>query len=217
MFAAAVIDFFDGFAARMLKAYSAIGKDLDSLADMVTFGLVPGLMMYQICQNFNFPEFKNGCIFAPDMDAKFAYAGLLIPVFSALRLAKFNNDVRQTESFIGLPTPANAMLIASIPLIIDPWFSGVTSPGIIEFIISVFLSPWLFIAFCCIMSFLMIAELPLFSLKFKKFGFKGNEIRYVMIASAVILLGLLKFAAIPFIIFLYLVLAIINNRLKKTK
>jgi len=216
VFAAAVIDFFDGFAARMLKAYSVIGKDLDSLADMVTFGVVPGVIMYQLFQKIGTDLTESTSGWHTELSAidNIGITALLIPLFSAIRLAKFNNDTRQTESFIGLPTPANAMLICSLPFILEPCLNMQTASctdGISCYVESLFLNPWLFVGFCCLMSFLLVAELPLFSLKFKTFVFKGNEIRYVMIAASVILLSTLKFAGIPVIIFLYILLSIINN------
>lgn len=216
VFAAAVIDFFDGFAARILRAYSAIGKDLDSLADMVTFGVVPGLMMYALFLKYDLKvmEAISDTHIVIGSGSYVQYFSLIISVFSALRLAKFNNDTRQSESFIGLPTPANAMLICSLPFILEPCLnmqSENCSGGVGCYVESLFLNPWLFVGFCCLMSYLLVAEQPLFSLKFKTFGFKGNEIRYVMIAASIILFATLKFAGFPVIIFLYILLSIINN------
>ncbi len=147
---AAVLDFLDGFIARLLKAYSPIGKDLDSLADMVTFGVLPGVIVFKLLSNYlNFdPATDLGtAILLP-------HAAFIIPVFSALRLAKFNIDTRQTDSFIGVPTPANTLLIASIPLILQQhpeWSAFITKP-ITLIILSV------------VMSLLLVAELPLFAL-----------------------------------------------------
>jgi CDP-diacylglycerol---serine O-phosphatidyltransferase len=205
VFAAGIIDFLDGFAARLLNAYSPIGKDLDSLADMVTFGVVPGMMLFQL-------TIGNGV--EVELANILPYFSILIPVFSALRLAKFNNDKRQSESFIGLPTPANAFLICSLPFIIEPCLHDVTGNCTNQFdcyVQSIFTNQWLFILFCCLMSFLLVAELPLFSLKFKSYGWKGNQIRFVFLGVSLIILILLKFSAIPLIIFLYILLSVVNN------
>lgn len=201
---ATVLDFFDGFAARLLKVSSAIGKDLDSLADMVTFGVVPGIIMFKligfaqiIALNFN-PNTANS-IFSIQL---FAF---IIPVFSAIRLAKFNNDVRQAESFIGLPTPANAIFISSLPLII-------TSNGQFSFNESHYLflmQPYILCVLCFALSFLLVAPLPLFSLKFKHFKWKDNQLRFVFLALSVVLLISLQFIGIPLIIILYILLSLV--------
>ncbi len=196
---AAVLDFFDGFAARMLKVSSAIGKDLDSLADMVTFGFLPGVVMFVLISA------------AVDVTAVNQYVGseyikylaFIIPIFSALRLAKFNNDTRQSDSFIGVPTPANAMLICSLPLMLE--FDN------FEFI----LNPILLCSLCVVMSLLLVAELPLFALKFKNFKCTGNEIRFVFLALSLVLLITLQFLGIAIVILLYILLSIINNMLVK--
>ena len=164
---AAIFDFFDGFAARILKVSSPIGKDLDSLADMVTFGVVPGFLIFQLLktgieinnQNNNFTS------------SNIAYIAFIIPIFSALRLAKFNHDTRQTDSFIGVPTPAIAIFIASIPLILQQ------NRGF-----SILLSPYNLVLLSVIFSLLLVSEIPLFALKFKNFKWQGNEIRFVFLA-----------------------------------
>ncbi|MFR9166074.1 MAG: CDP-diacylglycerol--serine O-phosphatidyltransferase [Dysgonomonas sp.] len=178
---AAVFDFFDGFMARLLKAPSAIGKELDSLADMVSFGVAPSLVIFRYLSE-NTATFSSVNAIAPYIP----YVAFLIAVFSALRLAKFNIDERQTTSFIGLPTPANALF----------WISFIY--GIHErFAPSVLLSV-IVIVLIIIFSFLMIAEIPMFSLKIKSLGLKGNELRYlliVFIVTAVIFLNILGLAA----------------------
>lgn len=217
---AAVLDFLDGFVARALKQYSPIGKDLDSLADMVTFGVVPGVVMYQLLvisfnlhvdQEYGYPAGKSGAHF-------FAF---LITLFSALRLAKFNNDTRQSDSFIGVPTPANSILICSIPLILNihrpseflyRWNWDV--PSGIPLHVRLLMNDNVLWGIILIMSYLLISEIPLFALKFKSFRWKCNEIRYSFLAASVIMLVLLKFIALPLIIVLYILLSIVNNLLK---
>jgi len=201
----AIFDFFDGFAARMLKVSSAIGKDLDSLTDMVTFGVVPGVMMFQML--LMSIEIKEGMYsdrsWISDHSHYFAYGAFIITIFSAIRLAKFNNDTRQTDSFIGVPTPAVAMFICSIPLILR--FSE----------ININLNPYTLILISCILSFLLISELPLFALKFKHFKWKDNEIRFVFLGLSLVMLFTLQFVGIPLIIILYILMSVVNNYLIK--
>lgn len=192
---AAVLDFFDGFAARLLKVSSPIGKDLDSLADMVTFGLVPGIVMFVLISSSLDVVDGNSNQYLKYLP----YTAFLIPVFSALRLAKFNNDTRQSDSFIGVPTPANAMLICSLPLMLE--FNN------FEFI----LNPFLLLALSIVMSFLLVAELPLFALKFKHFKWPGNEIRFVFLGISLGLLITFQFLGIALVIILYVVMSLINN------
>ena len=186
---AAVLDFFDGFAARMLKVSSPIGKDLDSLADMVTFGVVPGIVMFRIIQ----ATLRNYHAF------HFEYIAFIIPIFSAIRLAKFNTDEHQKDSFIGLPTPANAILLCALPIILP-------MEKLAELQVEAFLG-----VLCVVSAFLLIAPLPMFSLKFKSFGLKGNEIRFVFLILSLILLITLQFVGIPLIIVLYVLMSIVNN------
>lgn len=199
---AAVFDFLDGFAARMLKVSSPIGKDLDSLADMVTFGVVPGAVMFMMIFKVNLNSFfiaLPSIAYAP----LGCYSAFLIPIFSAIRLAKFNNDTRQSDSFIGVPTPANAIFICSLALVAN------------EKSIGAILNPTILILISCVLSLLLVAPLPLFSLKFKSFDWKKNEIRYTFLALSLILLLSLQFVGIPLIIILYIVISIINNLLLK--
>lgn len=198
---AAIFDFFDGFAARLLGVSSPIGKDLDSLADMVTFGVVPGVIMYKLI----FLLYLNANISVSfeliEKKLYLCYVAFLIPIFSAIRLAKFNNDTRQTESFIGLPTPANAIFIASLILIPTEYTERFT-PGILCLL-------------SLTLSLLLVAPIPLFALKFKSFGWKGNEIRFVFLSLSLGLLIGLQFLGIPLIIILYIVLSVINNLLNR--
>ncbi len=192
IFIAAVLDFFDGMFARLLNAHSAIGKDLDSLADMVSFGFLPASIIYQLF--LKAPQIEGISIYLN-------FTAYLIAIFSALRLAKFNIDQRQTDSFIGLPTPANALLIASLPFIINDG----------SFFIAAYIkNPFFLLCFSMIMSLLLIAELPLLSLKFKNLQWQENIYRYILIIVSVICLLIFKFAAIPIIIFFYITLSIIQ-------
>lgn len=192
IFLSAIFDFFDGLASRVLKSFSGIGKDLDSLADMVSFGVLPAVIMYQLLlqahQIDNISTYLN-------------FIAFLIPVFSALRLAKFNIDTRQSENFIGLPTPANAILIASFPLIIDHHNRYFTPYLINPYILSVFI---------IIMCSLLVAEMPMMSLKFKNKDFNENIFRYLLLLFSAILILFFKFAAVPVIIFIYVTLSIIQ-------
>ena len=194
---AAVFDFADGFVARALKAYSDIGKELDSLADVISFGLLPAVIIYQLFLQ------------APQIDSVSQYlnwSAFLIAVFSALRLAKFNIDTRQSENFIGLPTPANGLLIASLPMILA---------GDNVFISSYILNPFFLFLFTLGMSALLVAEIPLMSLKFKSYKISENLLRYALIASALLLILIFNFAAVPIIIFIYFLISIIQFRLIK--
>lgn len=193
---ALVFDFFDGFLARLLNASSPIGKDLDSLADMVTFGLLPAIIMYQLLMQS-----------IPDLFGIWkAYPAFIIAVFSAIRLAKFNNDPRQSDSFIGVPTPANAMLIASLPLIVH-MYGGIWKDIIINTNNLLILS--------VVMSYLLVMEMPLIALKFKHFAWKGNEARFLLIILTVVLLLTLKILAVPAVIILYILLSVADNFRKK--
>jgi CDP-diacylglycerol--serine O-phosphatidyltransferase len=215
---AAVFDFFDGFAARLLRVASPIGKDLDSLADMVTFGVVPGMVMYKLLQMTLLIEIADGTtvdgwIISPPLSADpiaieykkmilpefIIYLAFLIPIFSAIRLAKFNNDVRQSDSFIGVPTPANAIFICSIPLILE--YSN------IKFV----LNPYVLIIITIVFSLLLVSEIPLFALKFRNFSWRGNRIRYSFLALSLILLITLQFVGISLVILLYILMSVITN------
>ncbi len=192
---AALFDFFDGFAARLLKAASLIGKDLDSLADMVTFGVLPSFILFDMMNR----GFREG-------NEWLAYTAFLVALFSALRLAKFNNDSRQTDRFIGLPTPANAMLIASFPHILA---NSPRSEAVMG-------NPWNLLVFSVVISYLLVAEMPLIALKFKGFGWTGNQLRYLLIVASGVLLLLFGWMAVPFIMIIYLGLSV-GERLLSNK
>jgi CDP-diacylglycerol---serine O-phosphatidyltransferase len=198
LFLAAIFDFFDGFASRVLKSFSGIGKDLDSLADMVSFGVLPSVMLYQLFLQ------------APQIDKVSTYlnfSAFLIPVFSALRLAKFNTDTRQAEIFIGLPTPANAILIASFPLILQQY------PSLSRYI----LNPYGLTVFIIVMCALLVMEMPLMSLKFKNRDFNRNIYRYLLLLFSAILILFFKFVAVPVVIFIYITLSIIQFKFANDK
>jgi len=181
VWAACVFDFFDGFAARALRVSSPIGKELDSLADVISFGVLPAVVM------FNMWPAETGD-YLP-------YLSFSIVVFSALRLAKFNIDETQRDSFKGLPTPANALLITALPLQVGFVQSWLTQPAIL-------------IAIIAASSFLLVSRVELFALKFKNFDWKGNQLKFVFIILAIALLALLKTASIPLIILLYIGLSL---------
>jgi CDP-diacylglycerol--serine O-phosphatidyltransferase len=197
---AAIFDFFDGFAARLLRVTSAIGKDLDSLADMVTFGLVPGVVMYKLLL---IGITNHNATHQTMIPIEFAISAFSITIFSAIRLAKFNNDTRQTSSFIGVPTPAVAIFICSLPLITD------------QAIITQLFNPFLLIGLSILFSFLLISELPLFALKFKSFGWKGNRVKYIFLSLSVLLIALLNYSGIAAIIILYIITSIITHLYSK--
>lgn len=206
---AAVLDFLDGFLARLLKVHSEIGKQLDSLADMVTFGLVPGIVMYLLLTKAtatcSFSEMDNSiCSLVNGVQCYMPFIAFLITIFSAIRLAKFNTDSRQADLFIGLPTPANAILICSLPLItfFQPQIGSINTLLIIDNI-------WVLLSITIVMSFLMVAKIPLFALKFKSFDWSSNKKRYSFLIISLLSLLLFHFFAIPFIIFLYIILSLI--------
>lgn len=192
IFLSAIFDFFDGLASRVLKSFSGIGKDLDSLADMVSFGVLPAVIMYQLLlqarQIDNISPYLN-------------FIAFLIPVFSALRLAKFNVDTRQAEHFIGLPTPANAILIASFPLILDH-HNRYFTPSL--------QNPYVLSVLIIIMCSLLVIEVPMMSLKFKNRDFNKNIFRYLLLLFSAILILFFKFAAVPVVIVFYIILSFIQ-------
>ena len=187
-------DFFDGFFARLLKVKSEIGLQLDSLADMVTSGVVPGITMYQMLQMSDIMKSTNAwVVYLP-------YIGFFITLASAYRLANFNIDTRQTTGFIGLPTPANTLFIISLAVI--------QSTGTIMLLHST----WVLLVITIISSYLLNANLPLFALKFKDYSFKNNAVKYIFLAISVLLIAILKVIAVPIIILLYILLSLITKR-----
>lgn len=201
---AAIFDFFDGFLARLLKVKSDLGVQLDSLADMVSFGVLPGFIMFILIENMSVtnPELSLFREYLP-------FIALMIPVFSALRLAKFNIDVRQTVSFIGLPTPANAFFISGFPLIIFQ-ISHTEEISKVLWVQTLF-NPYLLIGVTIVFSFLMTSEIRLMALKFKNISWKENQSRYIFILASILLLIVFHFFAIQLIILIYLLISVIQG------
>ena len=199
VFTGIVFDFFDGFAARILHVKSEMGKQLDSLADLVTSGVVPGLAIYKMLNPSGF-TLVEVLIFD-----QLPLVGLIIPIGAAFRLAFFNIDTRQTDHFIGLPTPAAALLVLSVPCML--FFP--TADGLKE----VLLSPYFLVGFSVFIVTVMNAPIKLFSLKFKNFKWRGNELRYSFIFTSVILLMALEFAGLALVILMYLFSGLFSKKL----
>jgi CDP-diacylglycerol--serine O-phosphatidyltransferase len=203
IFIAALCDFLDGFAARLLKAYSSIGKELDSLADLVSFGLAPAAIVFTMLEFTLYG--KNQLI--QDIQASGSqwivlFTSLLIPVAGAFRLAKFNTDDRQSEQFLGMPIPANAIFFASLGLILEL--------GTNQSIVPIILNKYSILSSVFICSFLMVSELPMFSLKFKNIKFKENSLRFLFLGVTILMLVILQIYALPLIIIWYILLSVIS-------
>lgn len=189
----ATFDFFDGMSARLLHVSSPIGKELDSLADDVTFGVAPATLVFFELSVMDYPSFLE-----PLRDF-LPFFGFLIAAFSALRLAKFNLDERQAMGFIGLPTPANALFWASL---------------IVGFSSSIESSSWMLyviLLMICLSCWLLISEVPMFALKFKQWGWKGNEIKYTFLLTCIPILLIFKVAGLAIIILWYVILSVYMN------
>lgn len=197
------LDFFDGFFARIFQVASPLGLQLDSLADMVTSGVVPGLtMFYMMLEAF-------GLQISDTFSGQYALAflGFLVTLGSCYRLANFNIDTRQTDSFIGLPTPANALFILSLPLVVRHFDS---------FMLFELLSNYgVLLAISIGSAYILNAEIPLFSLKVKKLTFKDNKLTFFFLAVSLLLLVTLQFLGIPLVILFYIFLSILNNKFIK--
>jgi len=178
---AAVFDFLDGFAARMLKAYSPMGKELDSLADVISFGMAPGAIVFSLLNETGINELLP-------------YLAFLIPVFSGLRLARFNIDERQTSSFIGLPTPANAIFWAGLAFSFS------------DFLVT---NLWILVVFTLLFSYLLVAEIPMFSLKFKNLAWKDNQIQFLFLFGCAIILAIFQLNAFALLVGWYILLSVI--------
>ncbi len=194
---AAVFDFFDGMLARLLDAKSPIGKDLDSLADDVSFGVVPSLIVFSLLKEVQIPVVLSG------VGEWLPYVAFLIAVFSALRLAKFNIDTRQTSSFIGVPTPANALFWGALAVGMHGWL--VESPYAF----------WVLIGLVLLTSWLLVAEIPMFSLKFKNLGWADNKVRFIFLLGCIPLVGLLGISGLAAIIIWYALLSLLTQSAKK--
>ncbi|MFD2528387.1 CDP-alcohol phosphatidyltransferase family protein [Polaribacter marinaquae] len=197
-------DFFDGFAARLLNVSGELGKQLDSLADMVTSGVVPGIIMFKLIgdkvigsdtftDEFNLPTI-------------IPFVGLILTLGACYRLAKFNIDTRQSESFIGLPTPAMSLFVISLPLILE--YSD------LEFVNDLIRNNYFLITITLLLTYLMNAELPLFSLKFKNYAIKNNIVKYLFLLISIIMIISLQYLSIPLIITIYVLLSLISNSKK---
>lgn len=194
---AALFDFTDGLAARWLKLQSPFGRELDSLADVISFGLVPGLMLFRLL--------RAAYMRLPDVfDVSYVNLApaLLVPCFAAYRLAKFNLDTRQSENFIGIPTPAVGLLVASFPLIIlhNPfnlahWLQNI----------------WVLYAIIAVLCYLMVAEIPMLSLKFKSLQLRPNWARLVLVVVSLVGIPVLKFATVPFVFVCYILLSLASK------
>jgi len=189
---AAFFDFFDGFAARMLKVSSDIGKELDSLADLVTFGVLPAFIIFRMMMDI-------------DSASYLPFMAFIIGVLSAVRLAKFNVDTRQTERFIGLPTPANALFLSALP------FLGLQ----FEWVAALIGNIYFLAALSLVMALLLVMEVPLIALKFKNFGLQDNIFRYLVLMIALVSIIWLGMAGIPLVIISYIVLSIIEFAAQK--
>lgn len=245
--AGALCDFLDGFVARLLKQPSELGKQLDSLADMITFGVAPGVIVFVlliisgawdiILENdggfndlwregtmgsnvhywtstyLNDLVSNNSPFYASHFYGWYKvmpFFALLIPFLSMFRLAKFNLDERQATGFIGLPTPANSLFFASFALLLWDGFGQDNWKTVLSM---TFIKDQLLLSFVVLFSLLLVAEIPLFALKFTSFNWKGNQLRYSFLAASLILIIALWVWAIPVIVILYIVLSVLNNRL----
>jgi CDP-diacylglycerol--serine O-phosphatidyltransferase len=200
-------DYWDGFFARIWKVQSPIGLQLDSLADMVTSGVVPGLVMYKMLADIQENQSQYNLTEDTYYMGVVPYLGFLITLASCYRLAKFNIDTRQTDSFIGLPTPANALLIMSIPMI--------QFHSEFEWLVDFLSNPFVLVGITVLSSYLLNAEIPLFSLKVKSFSWEKYKMQVVFLIISLILIVLLEFISIPIIILLYVILSVLNNTIHK--
>jgi CDP-diacylglycerol--serine O-phosphatidyltransferase len=192
---AAMVDFLDGFVARLFKAASEMGKQLDSLADLVSFGVAPSLIIYHFLR-LSYAREENGL----DVSWWLLTPAFIIACAAAYRLAKFNLDTRQQFGFRGIPSPANGLLIASLPLIY--WHSGS------ETLINLFQNKWLWYALIIVLSWLMVSDLPLMALKFKDFSIKSNLPKIILLLVAVVAAILWKWMAVPLVFVAYIALSL---------
>ena len=192
VFAAGLFDFFDGFSARLLNAHSPIGADLDSLSDVVSFGVAPGFIMHWLMCRAPHPEIA---LLGLDLLPCIAF---MLPVFSALRLARFNIDDTQKTTFRGIPAPGMAVFVASLPLALSQ--VGHLTDGALGF--------WQSVGIVLIFSFMMVSNLRFFSFKMKSAKWKGNEVRWLFLLVAVVGLAFFRLVALPFIMMLYVMLSV---------
>jgi CDP-diacylglycerol--serine O-phosphatidyltransferase len=195
IFIAAVFDFFDGFVARLLNVMSPIGKEMDSLADVVSFGVSPAMVLF--CYMIEMTSNQS----ITDVQKYLPYLIFIVPMFSALRLAKFNLDTRQSVSFLGLPTPANALFLSTLILLPKEW----------AFIHNIYL----LLAISIVTSFMLVSEIPLFAMKFKSFSWKQNSEKYIFLMGIIPIAVVFSYQAIPFVILWYVFLSIGFNIFQK--
>ena len=198
IFIAAVFDFFDGFAARLLNAKSPIGGELDSLSDVVSFGVAPSFIIAMLLS-------KTGISWMVADVNVFPMLAFILAAFAAVRLAKFNIDTRQSSSFIGLPVPAVGLFIASLPLML----AHISTDSVLYNLV---VSPYFLLAAVAIFSWLMISEVPFFSFKIKNLKFKENILRYFVVIFAIVAVIILKLVALPFVFLFYILLSVICYR-----
>ena len=198
IFVAAIFDFFDGFAARALNAKSPIGGELDSLSDVVSFGVAPSFIVAWMLS-------KTGIGWWIHDVNLFPMLAFILAAFAAVRLAKFNIDTRQSTSFIGLPVPAVGLFIASLPFMLF----GIENSSLLHQIV---MNPYFLLAMVAIFSWLMISEVPFFSFKIKNLKFKENILRYFVVIFAIVAVIILKLAALPFVFLFYILLSVICYR-----
>ncbi len=190
---AGLFDFLDGLAARLLDAHSPIGPDLDSLSDVVSFGVAPGMIMCYMMNNaLDLPQFR---IYNVDLMPCLAF---LLPVFAAIRLARFNNDETQQTAFRGIPAPAMAIFVASLPLALN--YVGHLFDGALDY--------WACLGITLLFSFMMVSNLRCFSFKMKSLGWKGNEVRWIFLIVAIVGFVIFRWLALPFVMILYILLSV---------
>lgn len=199
--AAAVVDFFDGFLARLLKTDSEMGKQLDSLADVVSFGVAPGLILFQLLR-ISYAQEPDGL----ETSFYMLLPAILFPAASAWRLARFNLDTEKRNHFQGLPTPAAGLFVASLPLLL------LYNPFNIQPLV---LNKWVLYSICVAVPWLMISKLALVNLKFSRYGFKENKERYSLIGLSILSIILLGWLSVPVILLLYILVSLLfKNKLK---
>jgi len=209
IFAAIVFDFFDGFMAGLLKVKNDKGKQMDSLADIITFGAAPGFIVFSLFQivkenhSVGYNSEYNWMVYLE-------YFAFIIPVFALFRLAKFNVDTKQSTSFIGVPTATMAIFFASFPILVNEAVFEPTklSTSILN---NVLLNPYVLIILTLLFSILMVAKIPLFALKFKQYKWAGNEIQVIFLILCLLCIIIFQFWAVPIIVLLYILMSIINN------
>ncbi|MBN4065977.1 CDP-diacylglycerol--serine O-phosphatidyltransferase [Candidatus Amoebophilus asiaticus] len=206
---AALCDFLDGFFAKLLNAHSNLGKQLDSLADMVSFGIAPTLLMFQLIRypqgsNYSVAEYTTVLAIGHYM----AYVAFIIAICSAIRLAVFNLDTKNSTYFSGLPTPASALFIASLPLFTDKDILGITN---------YILNPYLLALFSIVLSILLLSRVRLFSLKFNSFKWQDNQIRYIFLLLSLLLLLIFSLPGLSIVFVLYIILSVVDRQLNKSE